>query len=539
MRLTVLLRMSTAGVRDARRAFFRTPHARQPHARQPLVLLGLIVLQWTAGAAAGVAHQSPSVSPPSSQAAPSPSPLAAEFVDWLQDHPTPRYTELARRFIEAGGRDPAAYERRMNQLAEQLRAELAGADGSVRAQAQQLSNLAFRQIQLESDLDLHDVENLFPDRILERRRGYCLGLSLLLLDLAERAGLRAVAVSAPRHTFIRMPAEVPVNLETTLSGQMHDEAWYLARFAGQVGTVPAQQVLLELGSRELAAHLINNHGYALLEAGHAAAAEVEFQRALRLAPGIVEARVNLGVLRARQKRFEEAVTHFEAARASWHWDPLVGLNLANAQARLGRSVAAAEVLVGLFDQHPSLSGLREAAAQVLRGLDIDQDWLLVQRLIVARNREVADERVRLPGLLGRYFADTRLENEALRRVDRDISFRWSWDAPAPELPRDHFSIRWEGWLEIPAEDEYTFFVTCSDGVRLWIDGRQIVNAWSRANDTFTQGSVRLLPGQHDLRIDYFESVGEAGIALILVAAGRKKALPLADHLFHPTPDRPN
>ncbi|TWT73345.1 tetratricopeptide repeat protein [Allorhodopirellula solitaria] len=56
------------------------------------------------------------------------------------------------------------------------------------------------------------------------------------------------------------------------------------------------------------ASLLSNLAYTLEESGDTAAAEEEFQRALAIDPDLENTRVNLGLLLARQRRYDEALT---------------------------------------------------------------------------------------------------------------------------------------------------------------------------------------------------------------------------------------
>ena len=90
-----------------------------------------------------------------------------------------------------------------------------------------------------------------------------------------------------------------------------------------------------------------------------------------------------------------------------------------------------------------------------------------------------------------------------------------------------------GQVSIKDEDDnYTFYVQVSDGVRIWIDGRQVMNSWRRANDSFPKGSIELTAGLHDLRIEYFETVGESGISILMTADKKERPLDMKKHLFH-------
>jgi hypothetical protein len=83
-------------------------------------------------------------------------------------------------------------------------------------------------------------------------------------------------------------------------------------------------------------------------------------------------------------------------------------------------------------------------------------------------------------------------------------------APGPVLEtvkqrEDGFGVSFSGYLEIRQDAEYTFYLSSDDGSRLSINGRQVVVNDGQHGVVEKQGSVRLGPGRHPLRVDFFDS----------------------------------
>lgn len=99
---------------------------------------------------------------------------------------------------------------------------------------------------------------------------------------------------------------------------------------------------------------------------------------------------------------------------------------------------------------------------------------------------------------------------ALTRLDSAIDFDWGKGAPASGLPKDNFSVR---WLRRPIFEEgnYRFTALVDDGVRLWVDGKLLIDAWRESVLTEHEGYISLSAGPHDVRVEYFEKTGEAVI----------------------------
>jgi len=54
----------------------------------------------------------------------------------------------------------------------------------------------------------------------------------------------------------------------------------------------------------------------------------------------------------------------------------------------------------------------------------------------------------------------------------------------------------------------------NDGYRLWIDGRLILDNWRKQSYRTQLADVNLPPGNHDFRLEYFESTGNARLRLV-------------------------
>lgn len=119
------------------------------------------------------------------------------------------------------------------------------------------------------------------------------------------------------------------------------------------------------------------------------------------------------------------------------------------------------------------------------------------------------------GLLGQYYDNNDFTNLALTRIDPQINFNWGYNgSPDPSMQANYFSIRWTGKIRIDTEDDYTFYLYYRDGVRLYINGQQLINVWSytyynRAN----QATVHLTPGFHDITVEFYEEAYYSDIRL--------------------------
>jgi len=115
------------------------------------------------------------------------------------------------------------------------------------------------------------------------------------------------------------------------------------------------------------------------------------------------------------------------------------------------------------------------------------------------------------GLSGQYFASTTLTGAATLTRTEAVNFDWGTSAPGTGVAADNFSVRWTGQVSAPTTGNYVFQTVSDDGVRLWVNGAQVVNNWTdHGTTTNNSASVTLLAGQrYDVVLEYYEKTGGA------------------------------
>jgi hypothetical protein len=120
---------------------------------------------------------------------------------------------------------------------------------------------------------------------------------------------------------------------------------------------------------------------------------------------------------------------------------------------------------------------------------------------------------------GEYFANPDLSGSpTFVRADRDINFNWGYGAPGPDLPVDHFSVRWTRTISLPAGG-WQFNVTVDDGIRLWVDGQLIIDQWRVSAPVTYSGSISLGSGDHNVRVEYYENTERAQVRVWWAQSG--------------------
>jgi beta-glucosidase len=117
------------------------------------------------------------------------------------------------------------------------------------------------------------------------------------------------------------------------------------------------------------------------------------------------------------------------------------------------------------------------------------------------------------GLKAEYFQNITLDGQpAVTAIDPVVDFSWDQYRPRPGIKPDSFSVRWTGKLVPPKSGRYTLSVAADDGSRLFVDGRKILEDWSRHEPRTQSADLDLKAGrEYDIRIEYFEMMWGASV----------------------------
>ncbi|MFN3839871.1 MAG: PQQ-dependent sugar dehydrogenase [Cyclobacteriaceae bacterium] len=122
------------------------------------------------------------------------------------------------------------------------------------------------------------------------------------------------------------------------------------------------------------------------------------------------------------------------------------------------------------------------------------------------------------GLRGNYFNQSRtfFQPADFTRVDPVIDFDWGDGSPVPgTLQNNNFTIRWEGFIQAPLTDNYTFYTVSDDGVRLWINHFLLIDQWIPQAATEWSGIINLQAGElYPIKLEFFEDGGDAVMKLL-------------------------
>ncbi|MBV9080658.1 MAG: hypothetical protein JO102_06025 [Elusimicrobia bacterium] len=117
------------------------------------------------------------------------------------------------------------------------------------------------------------------------------------------------------------------------------------------------------------------------------------------------------------------------------------------------------------------------------------------------------------GLTGFYYAGTEFTEFYRQRRDAKIDFDWSGRAPFRGWKKTYFSVRWSGYLLVPAAGRFEFYVHADDGVRFWIGDKLLIDEWTSHPIKVANAGLTLLPGYYPIKVEYFQGKKKAVIRL--------------------------
>ncbi len=206
--------------------------------------------------------------------------------------------------------------------------------------------------------------------VLERRRGNCLGLSVLYLALAQRLGAPFWGVACPEHYFVRFDdGAVRFNIELTMSGRELPD-WHYRRWKKTSRDASAKGIYLknEAAKTTLAVLLASRAGSHLLRGEHEEALDL-LKLSLHLRPDWPQAYVNRGLAREMRGEMKEAERDYLDALALDPRSAPAMNNLASLYLRQGRKLARSLALaLGAVKLRPRRKEFRRTAADILARL---------------------------------------------------------------------------------------------------------------------------------------------------------------------------
>ena len=112
--------------------------------------------------------------------------------------------------------------------------------------------------------------------------------------------------------------------------------------------------------------------------------------------------------------------------------------------------------------------------------------------------------------LAQYYDNPNLagDNPRVARNEASINYRWGEGSPVSGIPDDNFSVRWTK-AESFGGGPIRFTATMDDGMRVYLDGKVIIDSWYPSEEHTMTRDVNVTPGIHEIMVEYFEAGGLA------------------------------
>jgi uncharacterized protein YraI len=124
-------------------------------------------------------------------------------------------------------------------------------------------------------------------------------------------------------------------------------------------------------------------------------------------------------------------------------------------------------------------------------------------IIASRPAQAAD-----PTWEAHYWNNTTLSGApVVTRQEAAINYSWGNNTPAaPGVNLDNFSARWTRSVNFPANATYRFSAFVDDGMRVWVDGVLVIDAWNNGPERTITGDRYLGAGDHEIVVEYFDAI---------------------------------
>ena len=137
------------------------------------------------------------------------------------------------------------------------------------------------------------------------------------------------------------------------------------------------------------------------------------------------------------------------------------------------------------------------------------------------------------GLVSSYYGNTGLKGEALlTRIEGPIQFKAGDGMVVEAAGTQKWSARYEGLIEAPLTGKLTLGTYSDDGVRIWVDGKLVVDDWKTHPRRWNSFEIDAVRGTRlPIRIEYLQNRGSALLELHWEWNDQRALVP-AEYLWH-------
>lgn len=136
------------------------------------------------------------------------------------------------------------------------------------------------------------------------------------------------------------------------------------------------------------------------------------------------------------------------------------------------------------------------------------------------------------GLWGDYYNSDNFYDLTFTKLDPEMDIDWGYWSPHDQLlPKENFSVRWRGQIEMLQTGTYTFYIEADDGAKVWIDGKLIWDEWRLGRPS--QSLHYFDSGTYDIRIEFRDKLNTAKFKMEWSYGTQERQIIPWDNLLHP------
>ena len=161
-----------------------------------------------------------------------------------------------------------------------------------------------------------NLEDLYLNKVIDGRKGNCIGLSILYLSIAERLELPLFGVNVPEHIFIRYDdGEQRINIEMGHRGMSLSDTFYVTHSIERFDKKSVENgcFLMNLNKKEVISNVFLNRSKIRREGGNHRGALDDCNKAILLNPRNPGAYCNRGVIFEKMEMISEAIKNYSLA----------------------------------------------------------------------------------------------------------------------------------------------------------------------------------------------------------------------------------
>ena len=141
----------------------------------------------------------------------------------------------------------------------------------------------------------------------------------------------------------------------------------------------------------------------------------------------------------------------------------------------------------------------------------------------------------MPELEGRKADHSQVDDQIwFGRFDDDKNYGAEGKAAKPFASgyTDRFAVCWDGYVRVPRDGTYKFFLTSDDGSKLWVHDKMVIDNGGKHAMDEDSGTIDLKAGYHPIRVVYFDNDEVEGCRLAWSYEGQDKQVVPGSAFFH-------